>query len=93
MEISAPLAGGRDLVSERLRIEFDLVARRAAALEEAIRFAEAKVQAGVDAGERMAPLGIERAQLAVTAEQIRLDLAQRQSFLAYGSDVAPEPAR
>jgi hypothetical protein len=93
MEVSAPLIGGRDFVSERLQIEFDLVSGRAALLEDTIEFTEARVLAGVEVSDSIAPLNIERAHLAAEAERIRLGLAQRQAYLAGSNDSAPQPGR
>ena len=93
MDIAAPLIGGRDFVSERLQIEFDLVSGRATLLEETIEFTEARVLAGVEVSDSIAPLNVERARLAAEAERIRLDLAHRQAYLAGGGNSAPEPGR
>jgi hypothetical protein len=92
-EISAPLIDGRDFVSERLRIAFDAVSTQATLLEQHLKFAEARVQAGVATSDSVVALGIERARLAADAEQIRQTLALRQSSLAGAIDNAQELTR
>ena len=92
-EITAPLIGGRDFFSERLQIGLDQVSARAPTLEEVIRLAEVRVQAGTADSESLRPLTMERARLAAEAEQMRGALALRQSFLDGSIDAAEAELR
>ena len=79
IDLAAPLVNGRDFLSERLQIEFDLIARRSAHVEGAIEITEAAVEAGVATPGSMSPLTIERSRLAVEAERIRTMLELRRN--------------
>lgn len=79
IDLAAPLIDGRDFLSERLQIEFDLVARRSAHVEAIIELTEAEVEAGVAMPGSMGPLTIERSRLAVEAERIRTMLELRRN--------------
>jgi hypothetical protein len=80
-EISAPRVDGRDFFSERLQLGLDVISARNPSLDEVIRLAEVRVQAGTAPSESLRPLTTERARLNAEAERIRETLALRQSFL------------
>ncbi len=79
LDLAAPLVDGRDFLSERLRIEFDVMARRSQHLEMVIKVTEAEVEAGVAMPNSIGPLTIERSRLAVEAERIRMTLELRHN--------------
>jgi hypothetical protein len=92
-EIWAPLVDGRDFFSERLQASLDFYSARAPRLEEVIRLAEVRIQAGAAESGSLLPLTAERARLVAEGEQIRETLALRQSFLNGDIDAATAELR
>lgn len=92
-EISAPLVNGRDFFSERLQIRLDYYSARAPSLEEVIRLAQVRVQAGTAHSESLRPLTMERTRLNAESAEIRETLALRQSFLDGGIDASEAEVR
>lgn len=89
-EISAPRVGGRDFVSERLRLELDANRQLRSLLEPVLEFNEARVRVGLNPEGSRGPLEIERGQLAASADRLGETLALRQAFLA--GEVSAEQA-